>query len=138
MRLALLAFITSALLLTGCITQADQQGEANQMVQQLHSAIQHHQWADAAKLYDPEYFKQHSQQQWQLQFENTFKKLGDITQFAITSQQKDPRFGGDFYIYIISASHSGGSVSHETITILKPLDDKPMMITGYQFKAKGI
>ena len=122
-------------MLSTCRTKADQKSEADQMVKSLHTAIQKHHWDAAAKLFDPNYFKQYPKDVWIKQFNNALQELGEIKSFNLSSQQKDPRFGGDFYIYIITITHTHG-ISHETITLLKPINGDPMLITGYQFKAK--
>jgi len=121
--------------LSGCITQADQQQQADKIVSEFHHAIQKSQWDTAAKLFNPAFFKTEPKKHWQQQFTLLQKKLGKITDFHTVSMSKDPRFGGDFYIYIISVRHEHG-FSHETITIFKSLDEKPLSIAGYQIKAQ--
>lgn len=129
-----LIFIT-LFLLSGCITQADQQQEADKIISKLHQAIQQKQWDTATQLFNPDFFKTESKQQWQRHLNSLQNKLGKITGFHISSKSKDPRFGGDFYIYIISVRHEHG-FSHETVTIFKSLDDKPLAISGYLIKAQ--
>jgi len=129
-----LIFIT-LFLLSGCITQADQQQEADQIINKLHQAIQQKQWNVATQLFNPDFFKTEPKQHWQQQFALLQDKLGAITGFHTASKSKDPRFGGDFYIYIISVRHEHG-FSHETVTLFKSLDDKPLAISGYQIRAQ--
>ncbi|PCI42711.1 MAG: hypothetical protein COB41_09080 [Proteobacteria bacterium] len=129
-----LIFIT-LFFLSGCITQADQQQEADKIINDLHQAIQQKQWDAATQLFNPDFFKTEPKKHWQQQFGLLQEKLGEITGFHIASKSKDPRFGGDFYIYIISVRHEHG-FSHETVTLFKSLDDKPLAISGYQIKAQ--
>jgi len=119
--------------LTSCITGANQGSQANKMIQQLNEAIQNQQWEQASKLFTSDFFKQTPKKYWEQQMKLQIQKKGKIQAFNIVSQQKDPRFGGDFYIYIISVVHEHGT-SHETVTIIKPIDDKPMMVSGFLFK----
>jgi len=122
-------------LLSGCLTQADQQQEADQIINKLHQAIQEKQWDTAAQLFNPDFFKTESKRHWQQKLNTLQSKLGKIINFQIVSKSKDPRFGGDFYIYITSIRHEHG-FSHETVTIIKSLDDKPLAIAGYLIKAQ--
>jgi len=127
--------LITLLFLPGCLTQADQQQQADQIINTFHQAIQQKQWDTARNLFDPAFFKTEPKIHWQQQFTLLQKELGEITDFHTVSKSKDPRFGGDFYIYIISVRHKHG-FSHETITIFKSLDDKPLSIAGYQIKAQ--
>ena len=122
-------------LLSGCITQADQQQEADKIINKFHQTIQQGQWDAAIKLFNQEFFKTEPKQHWQQQFSLLEKKLGKITGFHTVSKSKDPRFGGDLYIYIVSVRHEHG-FSHETVTLVKSLDDQPLAISGYQIKAQ--
>lgn len=129
-----LTFI-SLFFLSGCITQADQQQEADQIIHKLHQAIQQKNWDAATQLFNPSFFKTEPKKHWQQQFNALQSKLGAITSFHTVSKSKDPRFGGDFYIYIISVRHEHG-FSHETVTIFKSLDDRPLAVAGYLIKAQ--
>jgi len=122
-------------LLSGCLTQADQQQEADQLVNKLHQSIQQKKWDVAEQLFNPKFFKTESKRHWQQKLNTLQSKLGKIISFQIVSKSKDPRFSGDFYIYITSIRHEHG-FSHETITIIKSLDDKPLAISGYLIKAQ--
>jgi len=122
-------------MMQGCLTQADQQQEAEKIVKQLHQSIQQQQWDDAAEFFDPSYFKSEPKSSWIQKFISLQNELGAIKGFNVISKSKDPRFGGDFYIYIISIQHEHG-FSHETITLFKSLDEQPLMISGYQIKAQ--
>ncbi|MDQ6968651.1 MAG: hypothetical protein Q9M14_08225 [Mariprofundaceae bacterium] len=127
--------LTTLFLLSGCLTQANQQQEADAIISKLHQAIQQQQWDVAIPLFNPDFFKTDPEQHWQHKFALLQKKLGKIIDFHTSSKSKDPRFGGDFYIYIVSVRHEHG-FSHETVTLFKGLDDKPLAITGYQIRAQ--
>jgi len=133
MRTRLYLTLITILCLSGCLTQADQQQQADQLINKLHQAIQTKQWDAATKLFDASFFKTEPKAHWQQQFVLLQKELGNITDFHIVSKSKDPRFGGDFYIYIVSVRHTHG-FSNETVTIVKSLDDKPIIVAGYQIK----
>jgi len=122
-------------LLTGCLTQANQQQQADQIIHKFHQAIQQKQWDKAIQFFNPDFFKNEPEKRWQQHYSQLEKKLGKIISFHIASKSKDPRFGGDFYIYIVSVRHEHG-FSHETVTIIKGLDDTPLAISGYQIKAQ--
>jgi len=123
-------------LLPSCLTQANQQVEADKLVQAFHSALQNSDWEQASTYYNAKFFQQQSRSDWQNNFQAAIKKLGKIQSFHITTKQKDPRYGGDFYIYMTRIQHQHGS-SHETMTVFKGLDDKPLSITGYKLTIKG-
>ncbi|MDQ6990349.1 MAG: hypothetical protein Q9M11_01280 [Mariprofundaceae bacterium] len=115
------------------MTQANQESQANQILKQLNQAIQEQNWKQAEALFDPDFFKQTPKKYWEHQIKLAIQEKGKIQSFNSVSYQKDPRFGGDFYIYVISIAHEHG-ISHETVTIIKPISDKPMMISGFLFK----
>ncbi len=135
MRTRLKLIFITLFFLSGCITQADQQQQADQVIKQLHQAIQQKQWDTAMQLFNPDFFKTEPKNHWKKQFNALQDKLGNIISFHTISKSKDPRFGGDFYIYIISVRHEHG-FSHETVTLIKSIDDTPLTISGYQIKAQ--
>jgi len=133
MRFRTFFTIFSMLFLTSCIIEANQQPQANKMLQQFNQAIQNQNWDQAAALLSPKFFKQMPKKYWEQQMKLQIQEKGKIQAFNLVSHQKDPRFSGDFYIYVMSVIHEHGT-SHETITIIKPIDDKPMVISGFLFK----
>jgi len=133
MHLRTFFIIFSMLFLSSCITQADQQPQANKIIQELNQNLQKQQWEQASKLFTADFFKQTPRKYWEQQMQKQIQEKGKIQAFNLVSHQKDPRFGGDFYIYVMSVVHEHGT-SHETVTIIKPIDDKPMMISGFLFK----
>jgi len=135
MHIHLKLIFISLFFLSSCLTQADQQQQADQIIKQLHQSIEQQQWDTATALFEPSFFKSESKKHWQKHLSSLQSSLGKIISFHTVSKSKDPRFGGDFYIYIISIRHKHG-FSHETVTIVKSLDDKPLSIVGYQVKAQ--
>jgi len=123
-------------LLPGCLTQANQQVEADKLVQEFHTALQNGNWEQASSYYNAQFFQEQSRSNWQNDLQTAIRNLGDIQSFHLTTKQKDPRYGGDFYIYITRIQHEHGS-SHETMTIFKGLDDKRLSISGYKLTIKG-
>ncbi|MDQ6995522.1 MAG: hypothetical protein Q9M18_08000 [Mariprofundaceae bacterium] len=133
MRFRTFFTLLTFILLTSCMTQANQESQANQILKQLNQAIQQQNWEQAEALFDPKFFNQTPRKYWEHQIELAIQEKGAIQSFNSVAYQKDPRFGGDFYIYVMSISHEHGT-SHETVTIIQPIDDKPMMISGFLFK----
>jgi len=133
MHLRIFSIIFSMLFLSSCITQANQQPQANKIIQDLNQNLQKQDWKQASKLFTADFFKQTPRKYWEQQMKMQIQEKGKIQAFNLVSHQKDPRFGGDFYIYVMSVVHEHGT-SHETVTIIKPIDDKPMMISGFLFK----
>ncbi|MDX8398181.1 MAG: hypothetical protein R8K49_07685 [Mariprofundaceae bacterium] len=122
--------------LSSCLTQADQQAQADKIISEFHQAIQLKQWDAASQFIEPSYFKQKPKKHWQNYLNQIQVQLGDIESFNIISKSKDPRFGGDFYIYIVSIKHKHG-FSHETVTIFQSLDKDTLSITGHLTKTQG-
>ncbi len=130
----ILALLTITLL-SSCLTEAGQQNDADKIVTSLHQAILANDWDKASSLYSKDFFKQESQEHWQHHFKDLEKSLGKIKSFKISSKHKDPRYGGDFYIYSVFVQQEHG-YSSETITIFKGLNDKKLNITGYKMTAR--
>ncbi len=130
----ILALLT-IILLSSCLTEAGQQNGADKIVASLHQAILANDWDKAANLYSKDFFKQESREHWQHHFKELEKGLGKIEGFKISSKHKDPRYGGDFYIYSVFVQQDHG-YSNETITIFSGLDNNQLKITGYKIIAR--
>ena len=134
MKTRIFTLLAPLVLLTGCMTAANQAPKADHIVQQLNQAIQQQQWTKAEALFSPDFFKQTPKGYWEQSMKQILKEKGAIQTVNMVSHQKDPRFGGDFYIYVLSVIHEHGT-SHETVTIIQPIDgDKPMVVSGFQIK----
>jgi len=136
MRSRFIAILTCLFLLPSCLTQADNQQQADALLNQFHQAIQMQQWNAAQKLFDPSFFVSSPKAAWQKNMAETQHALGKIISFNISSRSKDPRFSGDFYIYIVAIQHEHG-FSNETVTILKNIDNDQLSIAGHQFKIRS-
>ncbi len=130
MHIRFLTILMSLFLLSGCMTQADKQQQADQLLHQLHQAIQTQQWDQAKKLFDAKFFKSQPETIWRQNIIDTQKSLGKMLSFNLASKSKDPRFSGDFYVYIIAIQHERG-FSNETVTIFNSLDNDQLTIAGY-------
>lgn len=130
-------FITLLLLplLSGCLTEANQGEEANQIVTTVHRAFQSGDWQQVMPLYDEHFLKTHTAQQWQKHLTTMLQPLGALKNIKPTFQHKDPRFRGDFYIYGFLLQFEHGSIS-ETLTIYKGVDKDRMTITGHDLKLR--
>ncbi len=134
MKPRIFSLLAPFVLLTGCITAANQGPKADHIVQQLNQAIQQQQWAQAEAVFSDDFFKQTPKAYWEQEMKKLLKEKGAIKTVNVVSHQKDPRFGGDFYIYVLSIIHEHGT-SHETVTIIQSIDsDKPMVVSGFQIK----
>jgi len=123
------------LLLGGCLTQANQQADAEKMVQQMHSAMQAQNWDAALQLYGNDFFKSQSRDAWHGKLEALHKRFGELQEIKAGFAQKDPRFGGEFYIYGFKLFFEHGVV-HETLTVFKGIDKDNLTIIGHLFKYK--
>lgn len=122
-------------LLSGCLTQANQSTEAEQIVNQVHQAFRDHHWDTVLPLYDKKFFQSRSKEQWQETLQQMTKNLGALKKVQPTFQQKDPRFGGDFYLFGSLLKFERGTVS-ETLTIYQGIDADRMTISGHLLKPR--
>jgi len=120
-------------LLSGCLTQADQVGEANQIVKLVHQAFADRNWDAILPLYDEKFLANKSAKIWKKELQQTTEGLGPLKKIQSTFQQKDPRFGGDFYLYGYLLKYEHASIS-ETLTIYKGIDADRMTISGHLLK----
>jgi len=123
------------LLLAGCLTQANQQQEASQIAKQMHAAMQAKDWDAAMGLYGKEFFKGHSRESWKGKLAAMPTRFGELREITESFAQKDPRFGGDFYIYGFKLTYERGVVK-ETLTIFKKNESDKLVVTGQLFKHK--
>ncbi|MDX8391782.1 MAG: hypothetical protein R8K53_04345 [Mariprofundaceae bacterium] len=128
--------ICAAVLLAGCLTQANQQGEANKIVAKMHVAVQAGDWDSALALYGDDFFAGHGKAAWRQTLASLPVRLGKLTEIKPIFAQKDPRFGGDFYIYGFRLVFERG-ILHETLTIFTGLERDKMMVTGHLLKLKN-
>ncbi|RMG92473.1 MAG: hypothetical protein D6703_01800 [Zetaproteobacteria bacterium] len=135
MRFRFLA-IMLALLQAGCLTQASHQQEAEQLVKQLHQAMQQQAWDQIMPLYDQQFLKAHPEKLWRQTLASLPERYGQLKTIKPTFQQKDPRFRGDFYIFGYLLKFEHGSI-RETITVFKPVDSDELSITGHMLKPRG-
>jgi len=124
-----------ALLLGGCLTQANQQDDAAKLAQQMHAAIQAQDLDTALTLYSDDFFKSQSRDAWRDKLASLQERFGALREIKSVFSQKDPRFGGDFYIYGFKLMFERGAVN-ETLTIFKKNDEEQLMVTGQLFKFK--
>ncbi len=135
-RLMIWTGVCTVLLLTGCLTQANQQAEANQIVTKMHAAIQAQDWDAALTLYGDDFFAGHSKKNWRATLVSMPARLGKLVEIKPGFAQKDPRFGGDFYIYGFRLFFERGVV-RETLTVFTGIERKKMVVTGHLLKLKN-
>jgi len=130
-------FLLSLLLplLTGCLTEANQEDEAGQIVSTVHQGFQTGSWDKVMPLYDEQFLRIHPAATWQQKMTSLIQPLGALTSIKSTFLHKDPRFRGDFYLYGFLLHFEHGTIS-ETLTIYKGVDKERMTISGHQLKLK--
>ena len=122
-------------ILSGCLTQANQGGEAGDIVKQVHQAFKDHNWDAIMPLYDKKFFQNRSKEQWLKELKQMTAALGPLKSVQPTFQQKDPRFGGDFYLFGSLLKYEHASLS-ETLTIYQGIDAEHMTISGHLLKLR--
>ncbi|PIV29114.1 MAG: hypothetical protein CO186_02335 [Zetaproteobacteria bacterium CG_4_9_14_3_um_filter_49_83] len=132
---SLAIYIAISILFTGCLTQASQTEQAHSLVEQAHQAFEARQWDSLTPLYAPTFFQDKSPEDWKITLENTTAGLGKLTGVQPTFEQKDPRFGGDFYLYGFLLQYENGSIS-ETLTVYSSIDDDVLKISGHILKTR--
>ncbi len=132
-RILLLSLLP--VLLAGCLTEANQEVEAGQIVSTVHKGFQTGVWDKVMPLYDKQFLRIHPASIWQQKMTSLIQPLGKLTSIKSTFQHKDPRFRGDFYLYGFLLHFEHGTIS-ETLTIYKGVDKDRMTISGHQLKLK--
>jgi hypothetical protein len=124
-----------ALLLGGCLTQANQEADATRLVEQMHSAIQAQNLDAAMELYGDDFFASQTRQAWREKLASLPQRFGELREIKSIFSQKNPRLGGDFYVSGYKLIFERGVV-HETLTIFKKNGEERLMVTGQLFKFK--
>jgi len=127
--------LSAVLLLSGCLIQANQQADADLLVKELHAAMQSGNWDAAMELYGKDFFAGHDKATWRGKMMALQERFGELREIKAGFSQKDPRFGGEFYIYGYKLFYEHG-VLHETLTVFKGIDAERMVVTGQMFKFK--
>jgi len=123
------------LFLTSCLTQANQQEQADQLVKRAHQAFSQQQWETLLPLYHDDFFAMHPKEAWQQELQQTTSGMGALQHIEPTFRQKDPRFGGDFYLYGFVLQYEHGLI-HETLTIYQSIEYETLSIAGHMLKAQ--
>ncbi|MDQ6982419.1 MAG: hypothetical protein Q9M08_05365 [Mariprofundus sp.] len=131
----ILLFPLLLVLISGCLTEANQGAEAGQIVSTVHKGFQTGVWDAVMPLYDEQFLRVHPASTWQQKMTSLTKPLGKLTNIKSTFQHNDPRFRGDFYLYGFLLHFEHGTIS-ETLTIYKGVDKDRMTISGHQLKLK--
>jgi len=126
------AALVMALLLSGCITRADQQVEAQQMVHQLYTALQQQDWDTALSLYGKQFYSGGmSRKMWRKRLIHLQQTLGPMKDRSLIFSQHDPRFRYDAYIFSYHVHYAKGSTK-DIITIYNPVDGNQLHIVGHK------
>ncbi|HKI62547.1 MAG TPA: hypothetical protein VKA31_09660 [Mariprofundaceae bacterium] len=123
-------------ILSGCLTQANQGKEAGQIVNTVHQAFHDRNWDLILPLYNKKFFEARSEKQWRDKLQKMTTGIGALKAVKPTFQQKDPRFGGDFYLYGFLLQYEKATIS-ETLTIYKGINEDRMTISGHILKIRG-
>lgn len=135
MKRILPALLIPLFMLGACLQVADQKEAADQLVEKFHQAMLNNDWQQASDYIHPEFFKQTAKESWISSMQSLVEKHGNIQSFKLQTMQKDPRFRGDFYIYIYSIKFADTSAS-ETITVYRSVEDNSMTIQGHMIKTR--
>ena len=122
-------------LLSGCLTQANQGAEAAQIVKTVHQAFRDRNWDLIMPLYDKKFLELHSEKQWREDLQKMTADIGALKAVKSTFQQKDPRFGGDFYLYGFLLQYERATIS-ETLTIYQGINADRLTISGHILKTR--
>jgi len=127
--------LCSILLLGGCLDEANRPEDAAKLVEKMHSAIQAQDWDAVMPLYGEKFFAEQSRQEWRDKLDSLHKRFGALQKVKLVFDQKDPRLGGDFYVYGFKLMFERGVV-HETLTVFEKNGEKKLAVTGQLFKFK--
>jgi len=119
--------------LSGCLTQANNEGEAELIVKTVHQAFSDRNWDLMMPLYDKKFFEQQSEKQWREHLQKLTADLGPLKAVKSTFQQKDPRFGGDFYLFGYQLKYKLATIS-ETLTLYQGINAEHITISGHILK----
>ncbi len=132
-RLLLLPLLLS--MLAGCLFEADQGEQANQVISTVHKGFQTDNWQDVMPLYDDQFLRIHQLHAWQQKMTALTKPLGALKNIKSTFKHYDPRLGGVFYLYGFLLHFEHGTIA-ETLTIYKDADKEHMTISGHELRLR--
>jgi len=135
-RLFIALFFILPLFVNGCIYDASNQVEADQLVSQYHDALKANDLDAVLALYGPEFFKDHSSTGWRHTLAALHERYGSLKQARQAFTQKDHRYRGDYYIYGYTLVFEKGTIS-EVITVFKGIENDKLTIAGHVFKARA-
>jgi len=123
--------ITIVILLSGCITQANQQVEAGIMVNQLYASIEKEDWNTALSLYGKSFYKQMPRQEWKETLQTMRSELGHIKNRTVNFTEKDIKYRYISYIFSFNVQYEKGK-TRDIITIYKAVDGKGLHIVAHK------
>jgi len=123
--------LTIAILLSGCITQANQQVEAGAMVDQLYASIENKDWDTALSLYGKRFYAQMSKQEWKETLQTLRLEMGHIKSRTVNFTQRDAKYRYDAYIFSFNVQYEKGK-TRDLITIYKAVDGKGLHIVAHR------
>ena len=127
--------LCAVLLLGGCLDEANRPDEAAKLAQQMHTAIQKQDWDAIMPLYGDKFFVEQSRKEWLDKLASLHERFGALRDVKPVFAQKDPRLGGDFYVYGFRMMFERGVV-HETLTVFEKNGENRLRVTGQLFKFK--
>jgi len=135
-RLFTLSIALLLLLLSGCMYDAADEGQASRIVDQWHAAFKAKEWDKAFALYDKSFLAEHPREAWQQHLAQLTDRFGALKDIRPTFQQKDPRFRGDYYMFGFVLVFEKGTAT-ETVTVFKGIENDKLTIAGQMIQPKS-
>jgi len=123
--------LTIAILISGCITQANQQVEAEAMLDRLYASIEKQDWNTALSLYGKDFYEQVSKQEWKETLQALRSDLGHIKKRTVNFTQRDAKYRYDAYIFSFNVQYEKGR-TRDLITIYKAVAGKNLYIVAHK------
>ncbi len=118
------------LVFAGCY-QANQQGEAQMMVDLLYTSISNEDWDTALSLYGRRFFVQQSRETWKKTLQTLRAELGPVQGRTLEFAQRDAKYRYDAYIFSFHVNYAHGRTK-ELITIYRAVDGHGLHIVAHK------
>lgn len=123
------------LLLGGCQKGPEGPNQAAILINAMHDAIKTQNWDEAKPLYGKRFFARTTWADWREKLDSLHKRFGTLNDVKVVFEQKNPRLGGDFFIYGFKLMFERGVV-HETLTVYHKDGGDRLFVTEQLFKYK--
>jgi len=125
--------LTLVTLSSGCVIEANQQVEAEAMLDQLYASIEKQDWDTALLLYGKDFYEQMSKQEWKETLQAVRSELGHIKNRTVNFTQRDAKYRYDSYIFSFNVQYEKGR-TRDLITIYKAVDGKDLYIVAHRIE----